>query len=94
MAIGATPGVPASEAELAAAEARLVGLDYGYEVCASRSVFLPNHLEFDFTAATTDMSRMFARSPSIHNWFAELACDHEAPVSVLDLEEKGRMAIH
>ncbi|WP_194815800.1 hypothetical protein [Nocardia sp. XZ_19_385] len=72
---------------------RMCPVGYIYLSARNASRFLPDHLCFDFMAATTDMSRLFVRSASIRRWFADLALDHGAPLCLLDMEEKGRIAI-
>lgn len=72
---------------------RLCDVGYIYLFVWDASTFLPEHLCFDFTAATTSMSRLFARSASIRKWFADLAFGHGGPLCLLDLEEKGRITM-
>ncbi|MFE3794459.1 hypothetical protein KHQ06_31790 [Nocardia tengchongensis] len=71
----------------------LCSVGYIYLLVFDASSFLPDHVSFDFMAATTDMSRLFARSASIRTWFANLTLDHGGPLCLLDLEQKGRIAI-
>ncbi|MFE3024511.1 hypothetical protein [Nocardia tengchongensis] len=71
----------------------LCSVGYIYLSVFDASKFLPDHLSFDFMAATTDMSRLFARSASIRTWFANLTFDHDGPLCLLDLETKGRITI-
>ncbi|MFJ4654728.1 hypothetical protein ACIP5Y_25935 [Nocardia sp. NPDC088792] len=72
---------------------RLCDVGYIYLHVWQASTFLPDHLCFDFMAATTRMSRLFARSASIRKWFVDLTFDHGGPLCLLDLEEKGRITI-
>ncbi|MEV6214412.1 hypothetical protein [Nocardia sp. NPDC051833] len=72
---------------------RLCSVGHIYLFAWDASTFLPDHLRFDFIAATTRMSRLFARSASIRAWFADLTFEHGGPLCLLDLEEKGRVAI-
>lgn len=72
---------------------RLCRVGYIYLSVWDASKFLPDHLCFDFMAATTGMSRLFARSASIRQWFVNLTFAHGGPLCLLDLEEKGRITI-
>lgn len=79
--------------EPAPGDDRLCRVGFIYLSVWDASTFLPDHLCFYFMAATTDMSRLFARSASIRTWFADLTFDLGGPLCLLDLEEKGRIAI-
>ncbi|MGW4247507.1 hypothetical protein [Nocardia sp. NPDC004722] len=62
-------------------------IGYIYLTVYNAAWLSPDHLEFSFMAATTDMSILFLESPSIRNWFASLAIDHDAPLCLLDVEQ-------
>ncbi|KZE73421.1 hypothetical protein AV654_32615 [Paenibacillus elgii] len=55
----------------------------------------PNdEIEVSFTAATSDMSRLFEDSISISKWFTDLSMEINSTITYLDLEDDGARIIY
>ncbi|MFC4072449.1 hypothetical protein [Actinoplanes subglobosus] len=57
------------------------------------SWLLPGHLNLSFTPATSEQSRLFLRSPSIRETFANLAVTTGTPLCLFDVEAGDRIIV-
>ncbi|NQX64643.1 hypothetical protein HQN90_00750 [Paenibacillus alba] len=55
---------------------------------------LNDEIEVSFTAATSDMSRLFEDSISISKWFTDLSMEVNSIITYLDLEDDGARIIY